>query len=231
MYVYLAGYWSSEDYVQAWHSIPADTLWPQHQLEPHLKLVLDIFIWLATSLLQLSTIVVQGFSSWCLGYRRLPRLAILRKPSCSTLTAAGCRLWALRLQAPPPLPPPPVTDPTPGPFTERKVRIGACKSYWIEPGNSDSITHQDCPSWLQHYFSPLSVWFLVVAKFWVFCYVFHISNWIYISLLKIVHHNSCIQISTAGSQIIFFVKFWLIHPVEWHYVSKVNASLHSCYWL
>ena len=127
MYVYLAGYWSSEE---ACHSIPADTLWPQHQLEPHLKLVLDIFIWLATSLLQLSTIVVQGLS-WCLGYSRLPRLAILRKPSCSTLTAAGCRLWALRLQAPPPLPPPPVTDPTPGPFTERKVRIGACKSYWI----------------------------------------------------------------------------------------------------
>ena len=168
MYVYLAGYWSS---VEACHSILADTLWPRNQLEPHLKLVLDIFIWLATSLLQLSTKVVQGFSSWCLGYSRLPRLAILRKPSCSTLTAAGCRLWALLLQAPPPLPPPPVTDPTPGPFTERKVRIGACKSYWIAHwGHSWArqfwVHHSSgLPILITTLFFTLSVWFWVVAKF------------------------------------------------------------------
>ena len=55
-----------------------------------------------------------------LGYSKLPRLAILLNPSCSILTAAGWRLLALLLQvAPPPLTPPPDTEPTPGPFKQK----------------------------------------------------------------------------------------------------------------
>ena len=55
-----------------------------------------------------------------LGYSKLPRLAILLNPSCSILTAAGWRLLALLLQvAPPPLTPPPDTEP--GPFKQKSI--------------------------------------------------------------------------------------------------------------
>ena len=114
--------------------------------------------------LQLSAAVIPCTSN-SLGYRRLPKLAILRNPSCSTLTAAGCRLWARLLQAPPPLlPPPPDTDPTPGPCTERKVenRIrprqqSTNHTYYFVTSQMSRIKCDStmillqCIFWIQHY--------------------------------------------------------------------------------
>ena len=63
-----------------------------------------------------------------LGYSKLPKLAILLNPSCSILTAAGWRLLALLLQvAPPPLTPPPDTEP--GPFKQKNSGNGNKNSF------------------------------------------------------------------------------------------------------